>query len=69
MQANYGFLAAEYGEVFLPLQVCKSGAGYYIGTLGEFGEPYSRESDCYWSTNAECAEALRTGNWPQKPHP
>lgn len=43
-------------EQKLELQVCKSAAGYYIGTQCYCG-PYSRESD-YYATHEEAAEAL-----------
>ena len=69
MRPPYGILAMMYGGAARPVQVCHSAAGYYLGTLGEEGEPYSRESTRYWATEAECAEALRTGEWNQRTHP
>lgn len=54
------------------LQVLKSAAGYYIGTLCKadwhptFWEPYMRDSDCYWVKREEAEDALRIGNYPVK---
>lgn len=36
----------------MPIQVCKSAAGYYIGTFCNSCGPYSRESE-YFSTREE----------------
>lgn len=44
----------------LKLQVCKSAAGYYLGTYCNCG-PYSRESG-YFDTEAEAKEALNEIN-------
>ena len=41
------------------LQVCRSAAGYYLGTWCDCG-PYSRESD-YFNTREEAEEALNSG--------
>lgn len=49
----------------LPLQVCESHAGFYIGTL-EDGTPYTRESIEYWETGDEAQAALNSGAWTQK---
>jgi len=53
-----GYLARKFGRVSLPLEVLKSAAGYYIGTLDEAGAPYSRESEEYWQTFEEAERAL-----------
>ena len=49
------------GELFnpdnLPLQVCRSNAGYYIGKTEPGGCPYSRESGS-WKTYEEADQAL-----------
>lgn len=49
------------GELFdpdkLPLQVCHSSAGYYIGKTEPGGCPYSRDSR-YWKTYEEADQAL-----------
>lgn len=43
------------------LEVCRSGAGYYIGTYCDCG-PYSRESG-YYRSHEEAQEAFNTGSW------
>jgi hypothetical protein len=43
------------------LQVCKSAAGYYIGTYCECG-PYSRES-CYYGSEEDAEEELKNKTW------
>lgn len=67
----HGFLARQFGGVDLPLQVCRSAAGYYLGTLTEEGEPYSRESEEYWRSREEAERALKEDppHWQQRPHP
>lgn len=60
-----GFLAHIAGKCF-PLQVCKSAAGHYIGTLSEDGEPYTRESKEYWKSPEKAETALRTRSWTQR---
>ena len=40
----------------LPVQVLKSAAGFYLGTL-QNGAPFSRESERYWGTAEEAAYA------------
>ena len=40
----FGMLARAALGIERPLQVCRSAAGYYIGTLDEGGLPESRES-------------------------
>jgi len=42
-------------------QVCKSGAGYYVGTYCDCG-PYSRESG-YFKTKEAAEEALGSGSY------
>lgn len=63
---KHGLLALESGSYF-QLQVCKSQAGHYIGTLNADGEPYTRESQEYWADRAQAEDALRDGRWTQKP--
>jgi hypothetical protein len=63
----YGHLASEIG-LQLPLQVLKSGAGYYIGTYDDDNGPVSRESVEYWPEKADAIEALATGGWTQRVH-
>lgn len=66
---QYGALAMAYCKMRLPLQVCRSGAGFYIGTCSETEGPISRESNEHWETEAGAEDALRTGEWSQKPNP
>ncbi len=56
----------EVGEL-LPVQVLKSAAGYYLGTL-HGGAAYSRESAEYWPTGESARNALRTGSWSARRH-
>ena len=60
-----GLLALGTGK-YLLLEVCKSQAGYYVGTLSSGGEPYTRESQEYWPKQAQADVALRDGTWTQK---
>ncbi|EAM3159732.1 hypothetical protein NJB71_001276 [Salmonella enterica] len=63
--SSTGLLAAEFAGLSLPLQVLRSGAGFYIGTGNEMG-PVSRESVEYFAS-AELAErALEQGTWSQR---
>ena len=66
---QYGQLAQDVGGVQLPLQVCQSAAGFYLGTLDGDGFPYSRESEEYWKVKSEAAAAL-AGElpWTQRYH-
>lgn len=51
----------------LPLQVCRSAAGFYIGTLSsDSSYPMSRESVEYYRTFDEADSALLNGTWTQK---
>lgn len=43
----------------LPIKVCMSGAGYYIGQLEPCGAPFSRLSYCYYKTREEAEMALK----------
>ena len=44
----------------LPIQVCSSAAGYYIGQLEPCGAPYSRLSG-YFRTHELADDALKNG--------
>jgi hypothetical protein len=63
-----GILALQYVNMRLPLKVCKSHNGFFLGTEHE-GEPISRESVQYWKTAEEAQEALKTAEWDQRLHP
>ncbi|MCW5631919.1 MAG: hypothetical protein KIT17_01150 [Rubrivivax sp.] len=49
------------------LEVCRSAAGFYLGTYVDH-EPYSRESVEYWNTRKEAQDALVNGQWTQRQH-
>lgn len=68
IQIQYGLLALSIGQR-LPLQVCRSAAGFYVGTLDPEGLPVSRESVEYWRKPEAAAEALRKGHWTQRLEP
>ncbi|EHC5874488.1 hypothetical protein JR782_005402 [Salmonella enterica subsp. enterica serovar Eastbourne] len=63
-----GMLAAEYAGLSLPLQVLRSGKGFYIGTGNEMG-PVSRESVEYFATAERAERALEQGSWSQRQQP
>lgn len=60
-----GRLAAATGQAF-PLEVCRSRAGYYVGTRDPDGLPFSRESVEYWPTAAAAEAAQAAGAWTQR---
>lgn len=65
-----GYLALKHGEEAIPIQVCYSAGGYYIGTMDpEDGTPFSRESAEYYGSFAEAQDALYAGTWTQRPNP
>lgn len=66
VKQQYGRLAAEFGKRRLPLEVCKSAAGFYLGTREENGAPFSRESKEYWPTRQEAERALTLRIWSQR---
>lgn len=66
---KHGFLAEEFGGEKLPLQVCKSGAGFYLGTTTAEGEPNTRESAEYWPNRRDADAALNGRKmWTQRHH-
>lgn len=68
MSLRFGKLAMSMGRP-LPLTICTSANGHYIGTLDDDGMPYSRESLEYWATHQEAMSAFKTENWTQREHP
>ena len=44
--------------------VCRSAAGWYIGTMCDCG-PYSRESG-YFKTEEQAQQALDSGDWERR---
>ncbi|QVX40771.1 hypothetical protein J4H89_23590 (plasmid) [Ralstonia solanacearum] len=65
---SIGYLAWTYTGKRLPLQVCHSAAGHYIGTTDAQG-PVSRESAEYFRSLQAAEHALATGRWQQQIHP
>lgn len=65
---SIGYLALTYVGKRLPLQVCRSAAGHYIGTVDADG-PVSRESDEYFHSRQAADYALATGQWHQRVEP
>jgi hypothetical protein len=65
MNQAYGLLAQELLHLELPLQVCESESGYYIGTNCPQDGPISRESEEYYPTRDAAQAALDTGRWTQ----
>jgi len=50
----------------MKLQVCHSGAGYYIGTICPNDGPYTRES-IYYPTSEEAQARLVNKTWMPRP--
>lgn len=63
-----GVLAAEAGYK-LPVIVCSSANGFYLGTFDRIDGPVSRESAEYFATRDEAQSALNAGAWTQRDHP
>ena len=63
-EVGFGGIATE------KLQVLRSAAGYYIGTLEKDRDgnwyPFMRDSECYWATREEAERALSVGDYPVK---
>ncbi|WP_247664572.1 hypothetical protein [Ideonella alba] len=59
-----GLLAQRSGQD-LPLEICYSAAGFYLGTYNDEG-PYTRESQEYWPQREQAQRALDTGHWTQR---
>lgn len=68
-RVRYGALAQEWCGVRLPLAVCRSAAGFYIGTCDPESGPVSRESVEYWPTEAAAQYALHNDLWTQREYP
>lgn len=67
---RFGQLALVYGNKTLPLEVLRSGAGYYIGTFDHDAHcPFSRESAEYFPSREEAEHALQSGDWTQRTEP
>ena len=68
IKTRTGELAWKYCKVRLPLQVCQSAAGFYIGTYGEDG-PCSRESVEYYRKREQAETALKDDTFTQRDEP
>ena len=69
VQQQFGWLAEHFGKRRLPLEVCASNAGFYLGTTEENGEPFSRESTQYWARREDAERALTKQDWKQRLKP
>jgi len=67
-QQQRGAIAQQNGQR-LALEVCRSRAGYYLGTLDQNGAPNSRESAEYWQDEHSAMQALTSGDWTQRTQP
>ena len=65
---RFGRLAYVYCKQREEVQVLKSQAGFYIGTLSE-GLPCSRESNEYYGAEKDAMQALIDDSWTQKVSP
>jgi len=61
----YGKLAFDECGIKYPLQILKSAAGYYIGTVEGF-EPVSRESEEYYRSVDAVKQAFELNLWTQR---
>lgn len=61
----HGKLAAASGFPALPVVVCQSARGFYLGTQTDDG-PVSRESEEYFGSESYAETALETGSWTQR---
>ena len=68
MNSN-GKLAFEYSDVCIPISICRSNAGFYIGTTDECGLPISRKSLEYYPDEKHAQYALDNNTWTQRDHP
>lgn len=65
---KFGKIAKEFGGKALPLKVCQSNRGFYLGTMDGFS-PYSRESQEYFASETVAQAAMASGEWTQRDHP
>ena len=66
---NIGYIALTFSGKELELQVCKSAAGFYVGTMDPMLGPVSRESVEYYRTNDEAHSALINNTFTQREYP
>ena len=60
-----GKIALSLGD-YIEVSVCNSDRGYYLGTVGVYGEIVSRESVEFWGTWRGANAALKSGIWKQR---
>jgi hypothetical protein len=63
-----GKLAKQLSKLELPLDICYCARGFYIGTYCD-AQPYTRESEEYWTRRELAATALKIGEWTQRTAP
>ena len=61
---SIGVLAARCGKQLM-LDIYRSNAGFYLGTVTEEG-PFTRESEEYWPKREMAVRALKSGMWTQR---
>ena len=66
---NIGYIALTFTGMELEMQVCKSAAGFYVGTMDPMLGPVSRESVEYYRTNEEAHSALINNTFTQREYP
>ena len=66
---NIGYIALTFSGKELELQVCRSAAGFYIGTMDPMLGPVSRESQEYYRTHEEAQYALDNDTFTQREYP
>jgi hypothetical protein len=66
---RFGYLTYAGCARRAELQVLKSQAGWYIGTVTEDGLPCARESREYWPSEELAFDALANDTWTQKNWP
>ena len=65
----FGKVAHVYGGRVLRCRVCKSAAGWYIGTYDHDGSAYSRESVEYWQDEGQAEFHMGLRLWTQRENP
>ena len=63
---HYGQLAYEFSQACVPLAVCRSPDGFYIGTFADDQTPLTRESIEYFPSQGLAENALSSGTWTQR---
>ena len=63
------YLSMKWCQDALPLEVLRSGAGCYIGSMHPTEGPSSRDSVRYWGSRTEAEAALSFGTWIQRVSP